>query len=1114
MDKAVKDCLRQTAHGLLNILGLSEVDLNRVSTKTEQYALYSKFVIRTVLANPVAVFTEDYVVNAYDLYQRRHSDDAKALVYRFLTTDESQIEYRFGYQVSLPYGIGLFLVALHATGAITLPMSFSWPTKSGRGTTESIDGGQLFASELLSFVRCLHPEKSDIPDQAFNAVGTGKKRREWFSYYGTRLLLATGWHVPGDANVDDLVRLRAAVDSNGIGESAKFPFILLVDVIWRKYGDKVSLSPSLYEKSKKAEGRTRRALKANVQPDFVGDGAGPRAELSSVLLHEASYGHPSALRAISALPGLSVDFIGLTKTWLDIEEAYLKQLKRENKKTNLLAIGWLNVYLFMYLPYWFAAHPQSEISFPDCPGKLLGGVFVTRLIDLSQPAPDTFMTMMNALQESRGWTGNSYYSVLKQVEQFLSFVERKSDVLPGCVGFRQPLTPDDYPVTTSRRNTNKRPIEKRLFRVTLDLTEALVMYSEAITDRILTGELDSREFQAEISRFGRVIDTFQVARFTGVIPILFYKGHLIPLRIIPNCLSFTDSLKLKGFDVGVQVPSPHALNQIFVALHTGIRHNHIQWLDARSFDKWVIDDESVFTQLLVNTDKRKLEAWMPYVAICVIERLRAQRRWRNLFDEPTFLEEHHYNDNSETKWEPIVPLFSFSKSGLPHSDKVYERVWGLLLSTLQGLLRELGEDSNLPFKSHGKFVPRIGMLEPSNVEYNDLGADEKRRTAGAKKYKRRTDVPLVFKTPMTPHSTRVSVVQQYMTYLPAEYVGKYFTGQTERTVHYYHIPDPTELARQGVHQAMLLRARANHDGDELVAFKGVGTTALRADDVNASLAKSLRESVDATIDMHGCVSLALANTEVSGIEVLKRTMAVDAVLNKTEICPYGNKCPSDVIKLLSKPNRCGLCPYAVRSVDHLPAVSAKLKQQNEELVALQSKIADANREVPPSFTEPEFEQMDRLCSDLSEDITGWQLSEEVLYHTLQKLKAGKDTERWVVQMPEAVLRDLRRIDVPSGVTAYTLARLNECIAFPTLDSPQIRARFDLMRRQLLARNGRLKEALGSDIPSNPAMECAGLLKTIVESHGLGFSDIVEALESDKYLTSLPHRDTPLLSGEA
>lgn len=1114
LNSAIRDALRKTALGMLEFHNLLEADLERISTKNLPQALYSKLVLRNVLVSTSIVFDETYVTNAFSLYQKRHSDDAKKLVYCFLGAKESQIAFRNAYQRRLPIGIGLLMVDLHCSGAITLPLSFSWP-KSVRSIDKmQVDPGRPFASELVGFFRSLLAWNSDIPDPAFNAVGTSRKRREWFSCFGTKILIATGWHAPVDVNMEDISRLRIAMASNGTSNADNYPFSLFVDVLWRKYGNEISLSPNIYRERIKRDGWSKRSLTLEINEQFTSGDSSALVTVASVLFHEASDAIPSVLRSIEALPGLTVDLKAISKTWLTIEEVYFKSLRRESKRANLKAIGWLNVYLFSYLPYWFAANPKSPIHFPDCPEKLLSGVFITRLIDSEGPAPDTFMMMMNALQTSRGWNGNSYYAVLKQVEIFFDFVERKSDLLPGSVGFRQPLSRDDYPATTNRKNTDKRPIEKRLFGVLLDLTEALIMYSDAITERILEGVLDNRAFQIEISRFGRIIDTFQVAHLTGVIPVLFYRGQIIPLRIIPNCLSFTDSHKLKGFNVGVQIPSPHALNQIFVAMHTGLRHNHIQWLDARSFDKWASDDRADFTQLHVNTDKRKLEAWEPYVSTCVIEKLRAQRRWRNLFDEPGFLEEHNYNDNSDTKWAPIQPLFSFSRSGLPHSDKVYERVWGKLLSTLQGLLRELGENSYLPFNSHGKLVPRIGMLEPSTVKYNDPNAEEKRKASGKAHYKYSTAVPMEFKSPMTPHSSRVSVVQQYMTYLSAEYVGKYFTGQTARTVHYYHIPDPEELAQESIHQAMSLRNKANHEWVDLAGIDASSKRAVRADGMNSSLAQSLRENLSETIQAHGCVSLSLANSVVSGIDVLVQTMAVDAVLNKTEICPYGNRCPTDVIKLLNKSNRCGLCPYAVRSVDHLPAVSAKVKQLMEELVELKSKIDDANCNAPERYTDAEFDQLDKICSDLSEDITGWQLSEEVLYHTLQRLKTGKDTGRWVVQMPEVVKRDLRRVNMPSTVTAYTLARLQECITFPTLESPQIRARFELMRRQLLAKNGKLNEALDSHIPSNPAMECAGLLKTIVESHQLGYDEVVKAIESDNFLIGLPEKSTPLLTGGA
>lgn len=1118
LHNAIRESLKNTAYGLLDIYGLSVGCLEKVSTATNKEGIYSKFVILHALNNKGYIFDEGYVQSAFLLYQLRASDDHKRLVYNFITDDEANVEFRIGYIRGLSKGIGPFLIALHSLGAITLPVSFNWPWPRKDGL-KRLDIGKPFASELVAFIRTLEPQSNDIPDPAFASVGVIKKRREFLSSLGTKLLLATGWHSKEDVNLDELVKIRTAHGSYESDYTGILPFTLIVDVLWRKYGEGIKLTPEIYFATlKSGASRPLRRAMTNAKIENAIDFSGATS-IEALMMRQPSDAHPAVLRSLDSLPGLTIDFKRLSDNWLTIEESYLKILKRENKKSVLAAIGWFNVYLFLYLPYWFADNTNTLIKFPDSPSKLLSSVFVTNIVKIEGPVPITFMVMMENLQKSRNWGGNSFYAVLKQVELFFDFVARKSDVFPESKGFRQPLGREDYPNTTSKKNTDKRPLERRLFDVALNLTEALIAYSDIVTQRILEDGLDSRAFQISISRFGRVIDTFQVADVIGFIPLLFYRNRTIPLRIIPNCLSFTDSLKLKDFKSEVQIPSPHALNQIFVALHTGIRHNHIQWLDYRSFDKYAVDDDTDFTQMLVNTDKKKKSAWTPYVSWCVIERLRAQRRWRNLFDEPGFLDEHSYNDNSDTKWAPIQPLFSFSNTGLPHSDEVYTRVWGLLLATLQGLLSELGESSYLPFKSYGHLVPRIGALEPPGVEYNDPNAIDKRRKAGAKTYSgggnkdsKRTSVPLLFRTPMTPHSTRVSVVQQYMTYLPAEHIGKYITGQTTRTVYYYYHPDAEDLKKEGLHQAMNLRNKANSGIDVLIKFNGMGANIIRADDINSSLAKGLRENLNETLEAFGCLSLSLADSDASGVEVLRTNGVVDAVLNKTEICPYGNRCPSDVVRLLGGPNRCGLCPYAVRGVDHLSAVSAKTKQMLEKFAEKQVRLNDELEAIPRRFSDNELEELERECSDLAAEATGWQLSEEVLYHTAIRIREGSDLRRWVVQKPDIVEKDLRRIALPDSTTAYTLARLNECITFPTLESPQIRARFDLMRRQLLAKSGRFDEALSSHIPANPAEECAGLLRSIVESHQLGYSDVVAALESDSYLTSLPVRITPLLTG--
>lgn len=51
------------------------------------------------------------------------------------------------------------------------------------------------------------------------------------------------------------------------------------------------------------------------------------------------------------------------------------------------------------------------------------------------------------------------------------------------------------------------------------------------------------------------------------------------------------------------------------------------------------------------------------------------------------------------------------------------------------------------------------------------------------------------KTLPTSHSARRAVVMHQLTYLPPEYIGKYITGQTRRTVEYYAAVNPDSLNR-------------------------------------------------------------------------------------------------------------------------------------------------------------------------------------------------------------------------------------------------------------------------------------------------------------------------------
>ncbi len=256
LDSAIRECLRKTVDGLIEFYGLSEVDLKDISTKFCKEGLYSKLVRFYALSNYDHVFDEDYVQSAFLLYQLRAIDDHKQLAYKFLTVDETAVEFREGYVRGLTRGIGVFLIALHCRGAITLPVAFNWPRPRKDGK-KRVDIGKPFASELIAFIRTLEPQSQELNDPAFAAVVLLKSRREHLSSMGTKLLLATGWHSKEDVNLDELVQVRTAHGSIKSEYNAPLPCTAIVDILSRKYGDSINLTPQLYRETLKTRGHAK-----------------------------------------------------------------------------------------------------------------------------------------------------------------------------------------------------------------------------------------------------------------------------------------------------------------------------------------------------------------------------------------------------------------------------------------------------------------------------------------------------------------------------------------------------------------------------------------------------------------------------------------------------------------------------------------------------------------------------------------------------------------------------------------------------------------------------------------------------------------------------------------
>lgn len=1064
----VKASFERIADRLCQNVGMNKDDVMQITTRTGGSAIFAKLVAMHYLNGSSFRPDKDYLdaLSACLCGARQYDETFHSAI------TPSDIPYLQGNRNQLLQGYSAALLDLHLAGALTLPFSYGWP--KGHCGRKTLSYGLLVTDAelppLLRLVRSVYDEEFKVYKVYTNY------QKERVQSLGTKMILALGWRDLSDVNYDDLLKLKEAAEANGF-TTCRPGF--LISLLVHAYGNDCPITMEGWLQAQqgkitaKSIGKNKEAAKKLFEDGEGGDEVEP-------LLESLAWAPSRAYPDVAKLIFEDSKKFQFSK-WIEYEISFLSYARYEADRQAKLALGYWNIYLFVYLTAWYAKNPDCRYDYPASPNMLLSSVFVSDIgLIVGDLRPLPFVKWLNHLADFKKWTSSSTYGALKKVEMFFAYLERFGPELPDCDKFKQPLSEYDYPYNPRPTGTNKRPIPRRIFSFYLRYIECLMQYFERVQSLILNGHIRVDVIN-DIFR-GGPIDTFRFAGEIGFIPAIQYENEWYPLRFIPRVADpvvwpLRDGRTVKLLEL-------HGLYHVYVALHTGIRHQHIQWLDARTFDQDNGGPSSEFARLYVNTDKVKLTGWTAHVSSSVIETLRKQLAWRKLIAVDGFDALVFYEGNPETKWPKILPLFSASRDGGPPGDHRYTAAWTNILTGVNAFLLDRGERSL-----------SLGRLMPVSVPFkvpDELLFDECRKAAEGKDF-----VEITFKSTITPHSSRSSVVSHLATFLPADLIGRYITGQSTATVHYYTVPEQDELLLESALQERSLRTEFyNQDAyQEHIATKPTGASPyIKADDVNSALAKGMRKDVDAAIVSFGCMSLSVHELAENGLDVLKRTRFQGAAENKTEICPYGNICPPEIVKAIKGIKRCAICPYAVRSVDHLPAITAKGRQVMEKLEELEDLLKD--RELRSRYTAEEIDRLVAERSDLAEEAAAWRLSEEVLEHAREKLRGIDNHGTWVVGRPDIVARDLRAVAFPTRETEYIVARLAECIEFPTLDSPVIKSKFDLLRRQILANTGSVREALSSRVPTNPAQECAGLIRSVMAINGLTLDEVISIATSD------------------
>ncbi len=186
--------------------------------------------------------------------------------------------------------------------------------------------------------------------------------------------------------------------------------------------------------------------------------------------------------------------------------------------------------------------------------------------------------------------------------------------------------------------------------------------------------------------------------------------------------------------------------------------------------------------------------------------------------------------------------------------------------------------------------------------------------------------------------------------------------------------------------------------------------------------------------------------------------------------------------------RCGTCKLACKSVDHLPAIGAKMNalkgqiRHNSLLLKAAKKSGKRNEELR--------EIAGRIEVDAYE-LAGWEQSDKLLRDLLN----NPDQREWFLTGEPEIVRDhLRRVVVESDQQQFLAPRILDAAAYPALSTDELR-----IKAARLARIVQMGEEFEDADPDADIKTLASALVTRMKALGLDFSEVGKLLKQPSLL---------------
>lgn len=928
-------------------------------------------------------------------------------------------------------------------GAVLLPLD------TRRPTIEDPDGsGSKFFEfaaptypEVLALVRqpfVSHVKHDDIPDITSVMKPSAIKNFDWYAW---RMVRASSWHRIEDIDPRDVAAFAEALieSRNGRSDWHAHPIApkAFLSYVQKLYPTRCNAEEALLQMKNDA-----RASKKNIEAGefYIQD-----------------------------------EHKDIANVWLQYQDKFIKSQKNKGLKSykdyyKVFAI--LNTYLFGELPALTGNKPPLPNSFNR---KHLEG--------------DGFEGYLQYLKDGR--TSATRKDHLYKLESFFVYLATHSSLDTDVAGFINPISQIDYPIVKKSSNTIKAAFNSEHFPLLLQYCYAIESFTWHLAERVHYDQLNlySESLRADIetNNWNDAHKVIQTEKY-GYVPLVFYKNpHYDPkkpaspnnrpmqykaLHLLPRFSApiIEHSVQVKG--QWVFYPQLNYIRHNLVALETGIRGMHIRWLDKRAYDEKIDRSRRLdpICKLHVNTDKSH-GAWDSSVSQAVIEILDRQKSMLSWFADPSVDEEIWYDDHENSPFGKITTLFPKGGEPGPLISESYAKYFKRLIFGFDIFVRY----------SLGMQATNSLPEEFKDIESVDTPADFLKAILLEKKACKKIE--------HTPHSCRASVVSEYIRILPPWIIGRFITGQaTESHVVYYAKLDPAYLKHCAEYQKAAF--------DQGLLLDRPAFTDIKTEDPASALQRAFKRRKEQSLSDFGAISFEREhNDEIfSGVKTLMTQPLEVLAFMSTHICPFGNKCPADVVRDLGAvPGRlmpCGECYYSIKVVDHLPRIHAHIRALTDECAELETHIAEARRQgaSPESLTHKANHR-----KFLASEIIAWSVTAHCLEQMRNELKTRLS---FLVEKPDIVTQQLERIVTEENSLRNLIARTSEAKSYAEYLTPQLQHQVIFARQKLLAFthdiNGLLKET-----PTGLTLidEFRGLIRSICETLNLSVDELSAALEN-------------------